>query len=194
MTQLVPGETDDPLFIELLNSFVGGLLVHRNPEVLWLIQIDNWFDHKWLKFSGNGLVASDIPLAMYDTVKAESYQEKLTFPPFTPNRIMAQWSYVRTGDDYIEAPLPALPHGTEKRHSEENLRKRVQDFSRSASFVWYSANTLENGRGSVMVYNVIAEQPDSWYAAFNRQPIWKLLATKGISRNEVEKLFGNEDH
>jgi len=192
--QLTVGETDDPLFIELLNSLVGSVLDHRNPETFWIIQIDNWFDHKWLNFSGYGLIASNTPMERYDTVKAESYQEKLTFPPFTPNRIMAQWSYIRTSDDYIEAPLPALPHGIEKRHSEENLRRRVQDFSRSASFVWYSANTLANGRGSVMVYNVTAEQPDCWYAAFNRQAMWELLAAKGISRSEVEKLFSNENH
>src|SRR5271167_1999863 len=83
-TQIAAGETDDPGFIALLNSLVQGLISDRAPEELWIIRIDNWFDHKWLGFSGMGLVASDIPIDRYDTVKAESYQEKLTFPPFTP--------------------------------------------------------------------------------------------------------------
>src|ERR1017187_9339315 len=83
-----------------------------------------------------GAVASNIPINRYDTVKAESYQEKLTFPPFTPNRVVEQFSYVRVGDDYTESPLPVLPHRTARKPSEANLRRRVEDFSRSACFVW----------------------------------------------------------
>ena len=83
-----------------------------------------------------GAIASDIPTPGYETVKAESYQEKVTFPPFTPNRVSSQWSYVRLGDDYLESPPPVLPHNTERQHSETNLRRRIQDFSRSACFVW----------------------------------------------------------
>ena len=62
MDQIVAGETDDPNFIEMLNSLVGGLLADVGPERFWVIQIDNWFGHKWLNFSGNGAIASTIPL------------------------------------------------------------------------------------------------------------------------------------
>jgi len=192
MIQIAPGETDDPSFIDLLNSLVSGLLADHAIEKLWIIQIDNWFDHKWLRFSGMGAIASEIPVDRYDTVKAESYQEKVTFPPFTPNRVMSQWSYLRAGADYIEAPLPALPHATERRHSEMNLRRRIQDFSRSACFIWYSANTVANGRGSIMVYRIEAEELGCWFAAFNRQPEWVLQATKGASRNDVQKLLSTK--
>lgn len=98
--QIVVGETDDPYFIQLANRVVSGLLVRNKPEKTWIIQIDNWFDHKWLKYSGYGLVASNIPMDRYDTVKAGSFQEKVTFPPFTPNRVLGQWSYQKTGSDY----------------------------------------------------------------------------------------------
>jgi len=189
MIQLAASGTDDPRFIELLNSLVRGLLADQTPEKIWIIQIDNWFDHKWLKFSGMGAVASDFPTPGYETVKAESYQEKVTFPPFTPNRVVGQWSFVRQGDDYTEAPLPALPHDTERQPSEMNLRRRVQDFSQSACFVWYSGNTLANGRGSVMVYNITANQLGCWFAAFSRERAWALHATKGASRGDVQKLL-----
>ena len=52
------GETDDPGFVEVLNSVVQGLVSQHQPETVWIIQIDNWFDHKWLMFSGTGGVAS----------------------------------------------------------------------------------------------------------------------------------------
>ncbi len=188
-TQVAAGKTDDPGFVALLNSLLRGLLSQRAPEELWIIQIDNWFDHKWLGFSGMGAVASNIPIDRYDTVKAESYQEKLTFPPFTPNRVVAQFSYVRVGNDYVEAPLPALPHSTERKRSEMNLRRRVENFGRSAYFVWYSANTLANGKGSVMVYSVAADPPECWFAGFNRQKGWKVQATKGVNRHDLEQLL-----
>jgi len=156
--QVSAGETDDPGFIEALNSIVSELIAVHSPEQFWIIQIDNWFDHKWLGFSGYGLIASDIPLDRYDTVKAESYQKKVTFPPFAPNRVMRQFSFVRVADRYTESPLPSLPHSYERKHSEMNLRRRIQDFTRSGCFVWYSANTVADGRGSVMVY-VIRSAP-----------------------------------
>lgn len=74
------GETDDPGFIEVLNSILSELIAEHAPDQFWVIQIDNWFDHKWLGFSGMGLIASNIPLNTYDTVKAESYQQKGDIP------------------------------------------------------------------------------------------------------------------
>jgi hypothetical protein len=54
--QMSAGETDDPGFIEMLNSILSGLIGDHAPQQLWVIQIDNWFDHKWLGFSGMGLM------------------------------------------------------------------------------------------------------------------------------------------
>lgn len=184
-------ETDDPGFIEVVNSVLGELIAEHTPEQFWVIQIDNWFDHKWLGFSGMGLIASNIPLDRYDAVKAESYQEKVTFPPFTPNRVVGQFSFVRVGNTYMESALPALPHSNERKHSEKNLRRRIQDFTHSGCFLWYSGNTVANGRGSVMVYAVTADQVECWFAAFNRQQEWKLKTTKGVSRDRLERLLKN---
>lgn len=184
-------ETDDPGFIEVVNSVLGELIAEHTPEQFWVIQVDNWFDHKWLGFSGMGLIASNIPLDRYDAVKAESYQEKVTFPPFTPNRVVGQFSFVRVGNTYMESALPALPHSNERKHSEKNLRRRIQDFTHSGCFLWYSGNTVANGRGSVMVYAVTADQVECWFAAFNRQQEWKLKTTKGVSRDRLERLLKN---
>jgi hypothetical protein len=189
-TKIELGETDDPYFIMLVDSLVRGLVMREFPEGLWVIQIDNWFDHKWLRFSGNGTVDYQFPalLNLYDAAHDEFYQDKVTFPPFNPNRVMAQWSFARAGDDYVEVPS-SVPHRSKKQPSRANLQKRVQAFACSGCFIWYSANTVANGRGSVMVYNVTADQVKCWFAAFARRHEWKLHKTKGISREDVEELI-----
>ena len=186
--RIVVAETDDPYFVELANRVVNGLVARYQPDKVWIIQIDNWFDHKWLKFSGYGLIASNIPMDRYDTVKAESFQEKVTFPPFTPDRVLGQWSYERIGSEYSEFASRKLPHGNNRRSSDMNLRSRVQDFSNLALFIWYSGNTVATGRGSVMVYNVSQEQVDCWFLAFNRESEWRLLATKG-GQSRYSRVF-----
>ncbi len=189
--QVVTGETDDQQFITLLNSLVRGLVNEVAPQELWIIKIDNWFDHKWLRFSGKGIVDFRFPAFMNreDGALDEFHQDKVTFPPFAPNRVLAQWSFVRVDDRYCEAPLHLLPHPSEKQRSEANLHRRVEGFSRSASFVWYSAKTLGNGRASVMVYSVAGERVEAWFAAFNRQQDWTLQATKGANRDDVQRLL-----
>ena len=193
--QIAAGETDDPQFITLLNSLVCGLAEKDKPQELWIIQIDNWFDYKWLRFSGIGVVPFQFPAIMKrdDGALDEFYQDKVTFPPFTPNRVLGQWSFVRIDDHYAEAPLRVLPHQSEKQPSETNLHRRIEDFSRSASFVWCSTKTLANGRASVMVYKVAFGRVEAWFAAFNREQGWKLNATKGMSRDDVQKLI-DEHH
>ena len=56
--QMSAGDTDDPGFLEALNSIVSELIADHAPQQFWVIQIDNWFDHKGLRFSGMGGVAS----------------------------------------------------------------------------------------------------------------------------------------
>ena len=189
--QIAAGETDDPQFVTLLNSLVRGLIKEAKPQEVWIIQIDNWFDHKWLRFSGIGTVDFRFPGFMnrYDAALDEFYQDKVTFPPFTPNRVLGQWSFVRVDDRYSEAPLHVLPHPSQKQRSEKKLNRRVESFSRSVCFVWYSANTLANGRASVMVYSVAGDQVEAWFAAFNREQDWKLQATKDVSREDVQRLL-----
>ena len=62
--QIAAGETDDLQFITLLNSLVRGLITEETPQERWIIQIDNWFDHKWLRFSGIGTVDFKFPAFM----------------------------------------------------------------------------------------------------------------------------------
>lgn len=192
------GLTDDNDFIDVLNSLLKGLLNQQAPEELWVIQIDNWFDHKWLRYSGSGSIPSKFPASWstsfmdrFASVKEQFWQDKLTFPPFAPDRVLGQWSFLRSNQDYVEAPLPKLPHSKSRRRSHSNLHKRAEDFVSSASFVWYSGNTLKNGRGSVMVYILGAQKPICWFASFRRDNGWNLERTKGEDMELVSRLFVN---
>jgi hypothetical protein len=190
------GLTDDNDFIDLLNSLLNGLLDQQAPEQIWVIQIDNWFDHKWLRYSGNGSVVSRFPadwsssfMDRFASVKAEFWQDKLTFPPFAPDRVVGQWSFLHSSQGYVETPLPRLPHSGSRRRSYSNLHRRVENFVNSASFIWYSGNTLKNGRGSVMVYNIEPPQLVCWFAAFRRHLEWTLERTKGVDKEQVSHLL-----
>ena len=191
MPQIPAGKTDDGGFIRLVNSLLFGVISSYRPDELWVIQIKNWFDHKWLRFSGIGKVEFRFPAFMNrdDGALDEFSQEKVTFPPFNPNRILAQYSYVRSGDQYSAVPLPRLPHPWLRRPSEANLHRRIENFSRSVVFVWYSSNTVANDRGSVIVYTVSNEQIDTWFVAFKRNGTWKLQSTKGVRREEILRLL-----
>ena len=190
------GLTDDNEFVDLLNALLNALLVQRTPEQLWVIQIDNWFDHKWLRYSGSGSVASGFPtnwnssfMDQFTSVKEQFWRDKLTFPPFAPDRVVSQWSFQRSDEGYIEAPLPKLPHRESRRRSHSNLNRRVEDFVRSASFVWYSGNTLKNGRGSAMVYSIGPDKPVCWFASFGRKSGWTIERTKGIDKEQLSRLL-----
>jgi hypothetical protein len=187
------GETDDPRFIQLVNSLLNGVIASDTPDTVWVIKIENWFDHKWLQFSGIGIVDYKFPafLNWYDAALEEFRQEKVTFPPFTPNRVLGQWSYQRTAADYSEVPVTSLPHVSKKQRSEKNLQRRVQNSSRSGVFLWYSSNTVTNDRASIMVYTVRGEHVDCWFTAFLRQEQWVLHSTKGVSRGEVQRFLND---
>jgi len=193
------GLTDDNDFVDLLNTLLNALLVQQTPEQLWVIQIDNWFDHKWLRYSGSGTVGAPFPanwtssfMDRFTSVKEQFWRDKLTFPPFAPNRVVGQRSFLRSEAGYAELPLPKLPHKESRQHSHSNLNRRVEDFIHSASFVWYSENTLKNGRGSVMVYHIGTGQPICWFAAFGKKSRWVLESTKGIHKEQVSRLLMGE--
>jgi hypothetical protein len=190
------GVTDDNEFTDALNALIHGLLAQQAPEQLWVIQIDNWFDHKWLRYSGSGTVASPFPASWsssfmdrFTSVKEQFWRDKLTFPPFAPDRVVGQWSFLRTESGYTEVPLPKVPHSASRRRSHSNLNKRVEDFVKSALLVWYSGNTLKNGRGSVMAYSVGSGEPVCWFAAFTRKSSWVLEKTKGVDKEQIASLL-----
>jgi hypothetical protein len=215
--QLRPDTNDDPDFIHSVNNNIDRLLVHNSPKDVYIIRVANWFDHKWLNFSGRGVVkfgwTSDI-FCRYDSSLDEFSQDKITFPPFTPKRILLQRYFSRNqhGDyieiwqnavnspqskfqnrygDYIEARPPELPHKRILQSSCSNLHRRVSQLSASGVFVWYSSNTLLNRRGSLMAYISKSEQVDTWFASFEKTQNWKIHLTRGIDKAFIQATLSN---
>src|SRR6266571_4801101 len=76
---------DAPPFIELVRRAISGELEAMAVRGLFVVRIDNWFDHKWLYYSGK---AAYDPDAALDEFPRKGRQ--FIFPPFTPNRVIAQ--------------------------------------------------------------------------------------------------------
>jgi hypothetical protein len=71
------GGNDASEFLALVTRAVSGELEAEPVQEVFMIRIDNWFDHKWLNFSGIGRVPfgwntgmSYNPDALKDFVKA----------------------------------------------------------------------------------------------------------------------------
>ena len=157
-----------------------------------MIRIDNWFDHKWLTFSGKGIVFFDFGglRGREDVALGEFHMDQVTFPPFNINRVRSQTYFARTANGYYEEQSPThLIHRAEQRHSDQNLTRRVVDFAKSAVVVWFSSETVGNGRGSVMVYAAHERDVLAWFASFQRDQGWRLLRVKGANRDDVEELL-----
>lgn len=191
IAQLRPTKNDDLAFIRLLKGVVEKILGETESYELYVVAIDNWFDHKWLRFSGIGVVPFEFPAFMNrEDALGEFRQDHVTLPPFSPKRVICQSYFHRQGAAYVEADSPVLLHKRERQRSEENLNRRVGDISVSGTFVWYSSNTLVNARASIMVYTVKNAQVEPWFAAFRNASGWKLHLTKGINRERVQGFLG----
>ena len=191
--ELFTNPTDDPPFVELARYILYECVENTLPLQVFVVKVDNWFDHKWLTFSGIGRVGFFLDFRLEkDTALDEFRQEKVTRPPFNPNRIIGEWYFLRNGAGDYEPSLAApFVHERKLAPSAENLHKRLTQFSESAIFVWVSSNTKSNRRGSIMVYEVHDSDVHTWYASFSKGHDWELHLTKGIARERVALMVKN---
>lgn len=75
MIEIKRTEDDDSEFVTLVSRLISGVVLRHDAEKLYLVHIKNWFDHKWLEFSGKVLGALGV------------WQRRMTYPPFNPNRV-----------------------------------------------------------------------------------------------------------
>jgi hypothetical protein len=188
--EILTTPNDDPKFVRLVSCIIAGLINGYFPTEIFVVQIDNWFDLKWVNFSGKGRVGFFGTITP-DTALDEFWQDKITFPPFTPNRVVKEYFFLRDeSGNYSHSNIqPPYIHSRRRASSHMNLHKRVSDFSDSAIFVWFSSNTTSNRHASLMVYEVSTSRVDTWYAAFTKEDEWKVLQVKGITREQVQLLM-----
>lgn len=181
---------DDPAFLAAIDRLIGSCVRQEAPQEVHLVHVDNWFGPKWLRFSGKGRVGF-YGCVTPDTALDAFRREQLTFPPFSPNRIVAQHYFCRTGPAvYEEQTAPRLVHRSARRPSSENLNKRIVDFAPSAQFFWYSSGTASTDRGCVMTYAVRDGATDvPWYASLRREGArWAVDRAAGVDVRAVRSL------
>jgi hypothetical protein len=126
-------ETDDPKFSDILYAIVDGILARRQPHELYIAAIDNWFDHKWLRFSGIGVVPFEFPAFVNcaEAASGEFSQDKITLPAFSPRRIIRQSYFRRDGGTpvYVKQERRTLHHKKHRESSSKNLYRRIQKIS-----------------------------------------------------------------
>jgi hypothetical protein len=169
MIQLISEEHDDGAFLSLAQRLVNGAITALQMHDVYLVQIDNWFDHKWLGWRSQW---------------RQKNLEELRVPMFTPNRVCSEKHLVWVADTAVwkSVGLPVPLHVRQAGHP--LLAKRLDRFSESAAFVWYSGNTAANKIGSLMFY---LSGPDNyaWYASFKKNETWTVVDEFRITRREL---------
>lgn len=73
--ELVSSEYDDVGFLQFAQRIVNGAITALRVHEVYLVHVDNWFDHKWLGWWSSW---------EYKELK------ELCVPPFNPNRVRSQ--------------------------------------------------------------------------------------------------------
>ena len=168
---------DDPRFTELVSRILGSAVRLCHPNEIYIVQIDHWFDHKWIAFSGKVLGALGVS------------KVRLTLPPFNPHRVVSQVYYQAHAPGVAAYTLASAPPLHIDQWSSANLQRFVDRVSKSGVFAWYSGDTESSDAASVMLYQVSDEDAAGWYASFKKKEGWKLNEVEGISRRELSTML-----
>jgi hypothetical protein len=170
---LKPKENIDDSFVTIVEQILRSTLLLHQSEEVYVVLIDNWFDHKWLEYDSTRIDGDEV-----------GWRAKLMLPPFEPSRVVDQSCFQKHSSDLVryEAcpsnPLHILP-----------ANRSLARICSSGTFVWYSFVSKMSDRGSLMVYHNSDGRGAAWYASFIRNPDWQLNKAKGISQRELKELL-----
>ncbi len=178
-------ETDDTGYIDIVYKITKELSSDKEIKDVSIVRIKNWFDHKWLNYSGKGIVHTEETRNPNKVALDNFWKKKLTIPPFTPNRVLSEYYFRRKGtqNKLMESELHIWQSST------SNLQRRIQDRTRNGLFIWFSSNSRINRIGSIMIYCVINDETISWYASIEDKYGWIISQTKNINIDEVNKMI-----
>ncbi len=179
-------ETDSQEFIDIVNLICTSVTRIEGVNYISITKIKNWFDHKWLNYSGKAVIPFEsggvLPV---DAALEPRWRQKITVPPFNPKRVVWERSYFVDGQ--VDEKLLQTQHGYQQ--SDMNLQNRIKDKVEKGLFVWFSSNSELNSRGSLMIYNVDFGKVETWYASLVKKDNWEVFKTKGIARKKIiEKM------
>ncbi len=168
-----PEEDDSPDFAGMVEAVANGITRSYPTTELIVIKIDNWFDVKWLRFSGKMLGVLSI------------WKYTLTIPPFVPNRVISQRRF--SAPEFVEIESGKPVH-INIESSQAGLRRTV-DVARGAAVLWYSGNSELSGRGAIMAHVPVEGAYSAWYTGWAKRKTWELILRKEISAQEIAALI-----
>lgn len=175
MIEFTKSEIDDIDFISKAQILANEVIKDLNPNEVFLFKVDNWFDTKWLNFTGKILGA----------LGTWNYDDNSRIPPFSPNRIIEQGYYkLNELNTYEKEKSEIKIH--KKQPAEDNLNRRIINVSKSAIFVWYSSNTIINGQGSLMIYPVENDKCQPFYVGLKKNKDWDIVNAPGTNKKALE--------
>lgn len=176
MKELTRHTNDNPDFISNIEIIIRDRIEKWRPRDLFLTRIDNWFDDKWVKFSGT--VMHEISIWKL---------EKVTVPPFHPNRVESCDFYRKGNGTYkkqeIDKPLHIFQQST------NNLKRKIVDFTKNGLFIWYSGNSKTNNKGTLMGYLVKDTDCYTFYISLTGDKDWNVYKTNGIPAKEIQNIL-----
>lgn len=176
---------DDQSFIQLVEEIINSQIRLFSPSVVKIIKIDNWFDQKWLNYSGKSVVHFENTSHPERVALDNIWNEKINIPPFNPNRVIIEKSYRL--DEQNEKLKDILLHKWQR--STDNKYRLITDITNNGLFLWYSSGSNANSRGCVMIYLVKDKLVDTWYADFKKSNDWQIVKTRNIDRKIIEKIM-----
>ena len=174
MIELAASERDDVAFLRLARRIVNGAVAAIEAREIYLVQIDNWFDHKWLGFWSRG--------------RKDSWE--LRVPLFNPSRVLSEKHFTWEESPAQWVPIPAGKPLHVRQPGRPWNAQPLDRYSESAAFIWYSGNTVTNTTASLMLYLTGAEDY-AWYASFRKDAHWEVTDERRITRRELQSF---EDH
>jgi len=166
MIEFIPTDHDDVAFLSLAQRITNGAVTALQIGEVFLVHVDNWFDHKWLGW------------------RSRKGEEELRVPLFTPNRVCSEkhlvWDVEMSAWQCVGLPEPLHV----RQPGRPWLAQPLDRFSKCAAFVWYSGNSATNKAGSMMLY-VSGAEGYAWYVSFRRGKKWTVADECRITRREL---------
>ena len=187
-------ENDDNDLILALDCWLYGITETRMPSELFVIRVDNWFDHKWLGFAGQSKVTIDTGLYEINSEINAHWRTgtDVTIPPFSPQRILEESYFKKEKDKLVKQRAGIkLVHSLDSQRSSKNIYNRANDVSNNGLFIWLSSKSILTQRASMLLYRSLEDKLLGWYASFVKKDIWKVYHTKNMDRELFSRLFSN---
>ncbi len=178
MTYTTANNGDNCDFLDNLEKIIYDCVLKWKPQDIFITRVDNWFDGKWLKFSGT---------IMHEL--AISKLVEVTIPPFHPNRIESCDKYFFQDETYLRTDINEPLHILQI--SKDNLKRKIVKFSKSGLFVWFSSKSKINDNGSLMIYSVCNNECFAFYASLTLERNWKANKSVGLTKKAIDLVLTN---